>query len=290
VALVLVALPGCGGSPPTAPALTAATPAPTAAGGVTVGSLAVDPAGGALLAGTDRGLFRVPAEGGEPERVTGELTTRDGSGEVSAGVVVAFAGPGDLLASGHPDRSGSALPQNLGLMRSADGGATWKPVSELGKGDFHVLEAAGDRVVAVGADRPEIRVSADAGRSFEDRTPPAPPLDVVFAPGRPEQMVAATEDALYTSEDDGRSWRLRDPTPGGRLAWAATGDVYRAGADGVVQTSGDGGTSWMRRSSLGAPVLELAAGPDALYAALAGGEIRRSTDRGATWQRFATVG
>ena len=43
-----------------------------------------------------------------------------------------------LIASGHPAQ-GSNMPNPIGLVRSIDGGLTWKAVSLVGKVDFHLL-------------------------------------------------------------------------------------------------------------------------------------------------------
>lgn len=41
-----------------------------------------------------------------------------------------------LFASGHPSE-GSTMPNPIGLVRSIDGGLSWKAVSLVGKVDFH---------------------------------------------------------------------------------------------------------------------------------------------------------
>jgi photosystem II stability/assembly factor-like uncharacterized protein len=304
------ALAGCGGSSRAGSGDAAQTPPPAAApfasaGSVqpaptpsaasdsidAIGSIARDPASHGLVLGSGAGLFRAAPQGGLAERVVGELRTPKGSGPVSSNLVVSSPGAGELLASGHPESPGSPLPQNLGLIRSTDGGATWKPVSGLGRDDFHILQAAGDRVVAVGADGSAIRISTDAGRSFGvRRTPPSPPVDVAFDPGRPERMVVTTEEGLYTSADQGKRWRPRDTVAGAQLAWAASGDLYRADPGGVVRVSRDGGQTWRKRGSVRQPVTELAVDArGALYASVADGKVLRSTDGGATWDPFIIV-
>src|SRR3546814_20591154 len=51
-----------------------------------------------------------------------------------------------LIASGHPGRGtpGELGEGNLGIIRSSDGGMTWKPVAFNGEKDFHVLTAGPD--------------------------------------------------------------------------------------------------------------------------------------------------
>ena len=290
LALLLALLAaGCGGDEPVQSSTP--TPNPTSepapqgsAANAFIGSLAVDPGDGTLMIGTGLGLFRLRSGAAEPERVTGELSTPDGQGTLSSNLVVRYAEPGALLASGHPE--GGALPEYLGLISSADAGDTWEVVSELGKSDFHILQATGDHVVAARAEETDVLVSGDGGRTFEKRTPPAMPLDVAFDPKDPQRMVVATEQGSFSSDDGGDSWRPRDPVRSDHLAWGAEG-LYRSDPGGLVKASADGGATWKDRGNIGLTVNELAIDEEgALYAAIPGGEVKKSTDGGATWERL----
>jgi photosystem II stability/assembly factor-like uncharacterized protein len=297
--LVVLVLAGCGGGDDE-PEAAAPTPNPTiasepnppaepgSAANAFIGSLAVDPADGTLMIGTGLGLFRAEKGASRAERVIGELTTPEGSGQVSSNFVVRYAAPGDLLGAGaHPEGGGSALPENLGLMRSADAGATWDPISALGDADFHILQARGDHVVAVRADAPDIEISSDGGKSFQAVTPPDLPLDVVFDPADPQRMLVATAQGVHSSADGGRSWRPRDPIPSEQLAWAKPDAVYKTDPGGLVKVSADGGQTWEERGTVGPTVNELAADDEGtLYASVPGGEVHSSTDGGATWKRL----
>ena len=298
---VLAALAGCGGDDPPEAAAPTSTPTPNpttpaeptepaepgSAANAFIGSLAVDPADGTLMIGTGLGLFRAKQGASKAERVTGELTTPDATGAVSSNLVVRYAGPGELLGSGHPDDAGSGLPENLGLMRSGDAGATWEPVSQLGESDFHIIQALGDRVVAVRAEEIDIQVSTDGGNRFDPRTPPDTPLDVAFDPDDPKRMVVATQQGTFSSSDEGRTWRPRDPIPTDQLAWAKPDALYRSDPGGLIKVSADGGATWEERGNVGLGVNELAADDDgALYASVPGGEVHRSTDGGASWKRL----
>jgi hypothetical protein len=292
--LALLVLAGCGGDEPAEPAAESTpTPNPTieaepgSAANAFIGSLAVDPGDGTLMIGTGLGLFRAEEGASKAERVIGELTTPDGSGPVSSNLVIRYAAPGELLGSGHLEGGGTALPENLGLMRSGDAGDAWEPVSELGEADFHLLQARGDHVVAVRAEETDVEVSTDGGRSFEARTPPAMPLDVAFDPEDPQRMLVTTAQGTFSSGDGGGSWRPRDPIPSEQLAWAARDAVYRADPGGLIKVSADGGETWEERGTVGLGVNELASDEEgALYASVPGGEIHRSTDGGATWKRL----
>ena len=305
LAALAVAAAGCGGSDE--PAETAQTPTPTsteaappadpveaapsAVSGANafIGSIAVDPKDGTVMLGTGLGLFRLKPGAKDAKRVVGELRGPDGSGSVSSNLVVRYAGPGDLVASGHPE-GGGGLPENLGLMRSRDAGNTWEPIAELGEADYHILQLTGKHVVGVKAEEREIRVSADGGQTFDARTPPDMPLDVVFDPSDPKRMVVTTEQGVFSSADEGGTWRPRDGVPSEQLAWGRPDALYRADPGGVIKVSADGGATWKDAGTVGITVNELAVDArGALYASVSGGIVKRSTDGGASWSQLVKL-
>jgi hypothetical protein len=291
LAALTVAAAGCGGgetNPSPTPTQTATAPAQSAKNAY-IGSITVDPGDGTVMLGTGLGLFRLTKGATDAQRVVGELHTPDASGQISSNLVVRYAGPGDLLASGHPE--GGALPENLGLVRSKDHGDTWEPVVLLGTADFHILQVSGSRIAAVNADAREIQVSADGGKSFAKRTPPDVPVDVAFDPTDAQRMVVATKQGTFTSLDGGGSWRQRDPTPSEQLAWGAPDQLYRADPGGAIRRSADGGATWEDAGNVDSPsVNELALDAGGvLYASVPGGEVKRSGDQGATWTSLATL-
>ncbi len=302
--LVVAALTGCGGEQP------AETPAPTSAptevatappepstpqtGGTTatpaINSITVDPADGTLMIGSGPTLYRLSPGADAPEPLEGQLSTPQGEASVSGNLVVRFAGPGDLLASGHPE-GGSSLPENLGLIRSRDHGDTWESVAGLGEGDYHELEVVGKTLLAVNAESPDIQVSRDGGRSWEPRTPPAPPIDVAVDPGDPQRWAVSTEQGIFISNDGGGSWRPRDTTFGARLIWPAEDALYSIDRNGKVRVSTDAGKSWDDRGDVGGLPSEVGAGRKGeLLVAIVGGKVRRSRDGGKRWETLTTLG
>ena len=278
----------CGGGDPAPPA-SAADAAPwidPASEPPLIGSLAVDPADGALWMSTNRGLYRDVGKGGggEPRRVSGTLSTPRGRGSLSAGLVVAFSGPRELLASGHPDTD-SDLPPVLGLVRSRDRARTWRSVSELGTADFHVLEQSGSTLVGAQYGEGQILVSEDEGRTWRGRAAPGAGGDQAVEPSNPARWIVSTADGLFATNDEGGTWRPREPRPYARLAWPASDELVRMEAGGVVQRSADGGASWE-------PVGEARVHPEVLtavsdlefYAAFADGTVSHSEDGGASWR------
>jgi len=194
-------------------------------------------------------------------------------------------GPDRFLGSGHPDLR-DRLPAFLGLIESRDAGRRWKPISLLGKADFHVLESAGSRVVGFGSDfdsrRTQLLVSDDGGRSWSRRPAPDDLLDLAMSPDDKDHFVAAGRQGLYSSTDGGKSWRQRGPD-GGLLGWSSPGALYLAGLNGAVSRSEDGGGSWDQQGPIGGEPAAFLAEKDQLLVALHDGTIKQSRDGGVSW-------
>jgi hypothetical protein len=254
-----------------------------------VSSIDVNPADDSLWLGTNTGLFRVPPDGGAPERVTGTLRTKQfGEGEISQELAIRFEGPNRLLASGHPP-SESSLPPVLGLIRSNDAGKTWTEISEVGRSDFHALQLSGDTLVAGLFGEAGINVSRDGGRTFETRTPPDPLVDLAVDPDDSRRWVATTATGSYVSVDEGGTWRQADPVPNSWLAWPAGPDLYRIDPGGLVRHSADGGRTWEDRGTTGGEPQALDAdGRRRLYTILIDGTVKQSGDGGRTWTDLVT--
>jgi hypothetical protein len=248
-----------------------------------VGAVDVNPADESVWMSTNTGLFRVEDGSGEPKQVTGQLTTDNGTGEISEQLVVRFTGDDTLVASGHPPAD-SALPPALGLVQSEDAGRTWTSVSELGKADFHAIQLSGDTLVAGRYGEPAIDVSRDGGKTFEPRQPPDPLVDLEVDPDDSSRWIATTQSGIFTSSDEGKTWRARDPTPNARVSWPTGDTLLRLDPGGPVKRSADGGETWEDVGSTGGEPRALFA-DDAkhIYAALLDGTLKESQDGGATW-------
>ena len=249
-----------------------------------IGSLSVNPANGTILMGSNTGLFEIPPGGGTPSKLTGQLSTPEGEGPVSEALVAEFIGPDELIASGHPAPD-SSLPPVLGLIRSEDAGRTWESVSELGTSDFHALSVSGDLLVAPIFGQAQILVSRDGGEKFEPRVAPMALVDLAADPGNPQRWAATSEQGIFVSTDEGRTWRQRDPTPNVRLAWRTPDELYRIDPGGPVKVSSDGGETWEDRGTTGGEPQALAVdAKGVLYAAALDGTVQRSQDGGRTWK------
>jgi photosystem II stability/assembly factor-like uncharacterized protein len=238
-----------------------------------VHGLGVNPTDGTLYIATHTGLFRAP-EGNRTATRVG-----DSQQDVMGFSVV---GRDRFLGSGHP-APGQDAPPNLGLIRSADAGRSWEPVSLLGEADFHVLRSQGDTVYGFNGLSGALMVSRDGGRHWQEHDPPGPMLDLAIHPEDASRVVAATEQGLVSSSDEGRGWRPLAEGRIGYLAWPEAERLYLVDGTGRVSMSGDGGQDWRVTGSIDTQPAAFAAAGQELYAALPDGTVKRSSDEGASW-------
>lgn len=234
-----------------------------------VHGLGLDPADGAVYAGTHYGLIRI-GDNGEATRVAERVQDFMG---------FTVVGPEHYLASGHPG-AGQDGPANLGLIESTDGGQTWTTVSLEGEADFHALEARHGLVYGYNAGF--LMVSAD-GETWETRGS-VPLADFAVSPSDPDTLLATTEQGLARSTDGGRSF---SPVPAAPLlllvSWTDDSLLVGIAPDGATYVSDDDGQSWQQRASVEGQPEALTAVGRQVYVALAGGTVLRSTDAGANY-------
>jgi photosystem II stability/assembly factor-like uncharacterized protein len=239
-----------------------------------------------FLLTTNKGFFRISADGKDVERVRGVATAEPGSAPVGKFLQVEALPDGSLMGSGHPDRN-QPLPEFLGFMRSDDDGGHWRIVSRLGEADLHRMILIHDRLYAFDAVLGAILVSEDGGRDWTEHfTPRELLVDFVVDPDDPKHLVAASESQIYASPDTGDGWRPVGEGRSPRLDWPAAKALMRADADGQFLISSDGGTTWERRGRIdGEPYKVRAMDAERAFVALSDGTIVETKDGGRT---FAT--
>jgi photosystem II stability/assembly factor-like uncharacterized protein len=201
-------------------------------------------------------------------------------------------GPGVLYASGHPADPRAYGSTNLGLLRSTDGGQSWQQL--LQGPDFHALTSWPDRDWVMGFWQGMLKLSRDAGVTWEDRPAPS---QVLALEATSEILLAGTTQGLLVSRDAGMS-------PAGWTAVGRFGAVtsVAAAADGSVYflSTGDGRSGGAYRSTdlavwLPLEHAELRASPAPVqfvvdpvdsrhvFASTFHGTVLESRDAGLTW-------
>lgn len=246
-------------------------------GPIHVHGLGINPKDGSLYIATHTGLWRTAAGSTRAERVGNR--TQDTMG-------FTIIGPDRFLGSGHPDQQqyrDEGLPSLLGLIESTDAGKSWQSISLSGEADFHVLRSEGRRVLGFDATNGRLMLSGDAGRTWTERSPPAPLVDLVVNPSDKSQLIASGERGLWESANDARDWKAAS-LESGLLAWPLPGRLYLVNAAGQVRISPDEGKRWTALGDIGGqPAALLAQSASELYVALHDGTIKQSKDAGRTW-------
>lgn len=250
-----------------------------------VNTLDIDPATDDFLLTTNRGFFRISADGKTVTPVKGTITDAGKTETVGTFLELRAAGPNRLLGSGHPDKLGR-LPNFLGLIRSDDGGKTWTAVARMADADLHKIILRHGKLYAFDAVLSAMLISDDEGKTFKEAfTPRGLIIDFEVDPADPDRIVASTDSELFRTEDGGDSWRPLAPAAGIRLAWPDAQALYRATKDGVFSVSRDGGARWEDVSTVGGEPYEIhAVGPERAFVALSDGSIIETQDGGRTWR------
>jgi hypothetical protein len=238
-----------------------------------VHGLAVDPSDGTLYAAARTGVFRVSAQGDASRIANRDQDT----------TALAIAGPGVLLASGHPDRR-EDLPDDLGLVESTDRGQTWTSWSLGGTAAFRALDYSHGKIFGYEANSARFMVSTDK-KSWDQRAV-ITLADFAIDPADETVVVATTDTGIARSTDGGRTFaRLTGAPPSTQfVSWPATGALFGATTDGAIHVSADNGRTWQARGKLdGKPQALTATDASTVYAATATG-IHISRDGGRTFE------
>lgn len=186
-----------------------------------------------------------------------------------------------LLGSGHPDlRQGG--PPHVGLIESADLGATWRTVSLRGEVDFHALTASGDAVYGFDGLSGRLLTSADGGRTWTPRRGPGAVISIAADPEDERSVAALAEDgSVWLSEDAARSWRRAPKQRPGLLSWTRDGRLYSVAGDDRIYATDDDAASWERLGTVQAQPAAVATGERGdLYIAVGEGTVLQASNRG----------
>lgn len=254
----------------------------------------------------DGASLMVPAHVGLAVYRDGRWTTAPGAPHDFMGFSVA---KNAIYTSGHP-APGSPLRNPLGLMKSTDGGATWRQLGLSGESDFHQMAASyASGAIYVFNGEPNSRmggtglhVTLDEGKTWKRAAASGLTGQIISLAAHPTAagtIAVGTADGLYLSRNYGGTFkRIGAATPvtaasfaldGMHLYYAThTGDaLYRIALDGA------GRTAVALPPLQGDFLLYIAQNPgiaDELAIATRKRDVYLSRDGGTSWRQIAREG
>jgi photosystem II stability/assembly factor-like uncharacterized protein len=191
-----------------------------------------------------------------------------------------------------------------GILRTEDGGATWRQVPQLRGRQVRALTVwrGNSQVVAAGTDT-GVYLSLDGGSTWSrisatDNDHLQPIVSLAFDPKSPDTIYAGTPHLPWITTDGGTTWRpahtgfLNDSDI---LSLAVDRNrprrVFAAACNGVYRSL-DSGTTWTRLVSAGNlrtyMIVQDPQFENVWFAATSGGLIR-SLNGGSTWQKLSSI-
>ena len=181
-----------------------------------------------------------------------------------------------LFASGHPAQ-GSKAPNPLGLIKSIDGGLSWKAISLVGKVDFHFLEGAGSDLYGADLQSGKLIYSADSGKTW--RSVGANVFaDIAVSPKVSGMAIALKNTELLLTENAFKtSSKINSALKFTQIEWRNSG-LYALTGNSLYKSTNKGKT-WTELSKFkGAPGILSAS--DQLMLVTVGPDIYTSSNAG----------
>ena len=224
-------------------------------------------ANGALIAGTNRGIFVLEHNSSEWRPSNSIINETVSSGSVRKGgkkvpVATKIANHGVLDAKVSDVEITSRrwyAATSAGLLTSTNEGKTWSGGAVMGKTDFVGVGTKGEFMVA--ATRTNVMFSTNGGSTWQQAALPNFLTSIRGVTVTPEgQVLVASREGAYRSADSGATWEhMMNGLPDkniSSISYDGKGKrlLATSTATGVVFESQDGGRSWNRGPDSGYPL------------------------------------
>ncbi|MGH9528413.1 MAG: WD40/YVTN/BNR-like repeat-containing protein [Terriglobales bacterium] len=223
--------------------------------------------GGELVAGTNRGIFLLPANGSLWHPINAVInektlfrTAKKGTRKTSMAQKVITRSALDARVNDieiAPRRWMAAT--SVGLFTSANQGKSWSGGPVMGNKDLVSVRSNGTLVVA--ATRSSVLFSADSGVAWRAAKLPSYVTDIRELAITPDQQILiASREGAFRSSDSGLSWqRSYNGLPDANISSITYDDsgnrlLATSTATGVIFESEDGGRNWHRGPDAGYPL------------------------------------
>ena len=181
-----------------------------------------------------------------------------------------------LVASGHPSQ-GSKKPNPIGLVKSLDGGLTWKDVSLVGKVDFHFLEGSGSDLYGADSQSGNLMYSKDSGKTWSSLGANSF-TDIALSPVTSGMAIAIKKSELLLTKNAFKSTtKIKSTLKFTQIEWRNSGLYGLSGTS--LYSSSDSGKTWKDLNTFkGSPGILSAS--DQLMLVTVGSDIFTSSDAG----------
>jgi len=188
-----------------------------------------------------------------------------------------------LFASGHPSE-GSKMPNPIGLIKSVDGGLSWKAISLVGKVDFHFLEGAGSDLYGADSQTGNLMYSADAGKTWKSLGTNTF-TDIAVSPTLTGLAVAIKGSQLLITKDAfNTTIEVKSKLKFTQVEWRDSGLYALSGTS--LYMSSDLGNTWKKLNTFkGVPGILSAS--DQLMLVTVGSDIYTSSNAGKKFTRVS---
>jgi hypothetical protein len=187
-----------------------------------------------------------------------------------------------LFASGHP-AAGSKAPNPIGLVKSIDGGLSWKAVSLVGKVDFHFLEGARTDLYGADSQSGDLLHSANSGKTW--RSLGANTFaDIAVSPEMSGMAIALKNSELLLTENAFKtSSKIKSALKFTQIEWSKSG-LYSLSNNSLYKSTNFGKT-WTKQSTFkGAPGILSAS--DQMMLVTVGSDIYTSKNAGKSFSKL----
>jgi hypothetical protein len=176
------------------------------------------------------------------------------------------------------------MPNPIGLVKSIDGGLSWKAVSLVGKVDFHFLEGAGSDLYGADSQSGNLVYSADSGmtwRSLGANTF----TDIAVSPEMSGMAIAIKNSDLLLTENAFKSTtKIKNNLKITQIEWRNSGLYALSGSS--LYKSTNSGKIWTKISTFkGVPGILSAS--DQLMLVTVGSDIYTSSNAGKKFKIFS---
>lgn len=188
-----------------------------------------------------------------------------------------------FLASGHP-AVGSKMQNPIGVMKSLDGGLTWKAISLSGKVDFHFLEGARSDLYGADSQTGNLMYSADSGVTWKTLGKNTF-KDIAVSPKKPGTAIAIKDSELHLTQNAFKSTiKINNALQLTQIEWRKSGLYGLSGSS--LYKSKNSGKTWTKQSEFkGTPgILSVS---DQLMLVTVGSGIYTSKNEGKSFKKFS---